>query len=107
MICASRREVKDIVVDGETTSVDFGEVGDAQRRCIARHDQQVIPVISPIASGPDGAPLNVNADTIASELAIALKASKLIMMTQAPEFLRMRMTRLSVALGRRCRVEGT
>ncbi|MDQ2687965.1 MAG: acetylglutamate kinase [Armatimonadota bacterium] len=40
-----------------------------------------IPVISSVALGEDGASYNVNADTVAGELAAALGASKLIMMT--------------------------
>lgn len=40
-----------------------------------------IPVISSVAIGGDGESYNVNADTVAGELAAALGASKLIMMT--------------------------
>ncbi|MDR3710445.1 MAG: acetylglutamate kinase [Capsulimonadaceae bacterium] len=40
-----------------------------------------IPVISSVAIGADGESYNVNADTVAGELAAALGASKLIMMT--------------------------
>jgi acetylglutamate kinase len=41
-------------------------------------------VIAPIASGPDGHPLNVNADTIAGELARALAAEKMVLFTDVP-----------------------
>jgi len=40
-----------------------------------------IPVISPIAKDVDGGALNINADTAASRLAAALKASKFIILT--------------------------
>jgi acetylglutamate kinase len=40
-----------------------------------------IPVIAPIAIDADGKPLNVNADSAAGEIAIALKAQKLVLMT--------------------------
>ncbi|MGN6109725.1 MAG: bifunctional glutamate N-acetyltransferase/amino-acid acetyltransferase ArgJ, partial [Kofleriaceae bacterium] len=40
--------------------------------------QGYIPVISPIGLGPDGSAFNINADSIAAELAVALKAPKLI-----------------------------
>jgi acetylglutamate kinase len=40
-----------------------------------------IPVIAPVGLAPDGGSLNINADTAASELAIALEASKLIVLT--------------------------
>ncbi len=40
-----------------------------------------IPVISPIGAGSNGESFNINADSVAGELAAALKASKLIMLT--------------------------
>ncbi len=40
-----------------------------------------IPVIAPIAVDEHGASLNVNADTIAGAVAVALKAEKLVLMT--------------------------
>jgi amino-acid N-acetyltransferase len=44
-------------------------------------DADTIPVITPIAFNRDGAPLRINSDLLASELASKLKASKLIYMT--------------------------
>jgi acetylglutamate kinase len=41
----------------------------------------LIPVIAPLATSPDGATLNVNADTFASALASALKARRLLLLT--------------------------
>jgi len=43
-----------------------------------------IPVVSTIAVGTDGQAYNVNADTAASALAIALQAEKFILMTDVP-----------------------
>ena len=40
-----------------------------------------VPVISSVAIGQDGASYNINADTVAGELAVALGAKKLILMT--------------------------
>ncbi|MCD6223732.1 MAG: acetylglutamate kinase [Deltaproteobacteria bacterium] len=40
-----------------------------------------IPIISPIGFGEDGKNYNINADTVASEIAISLKAEKLIYLT--------------------------
>lgn len=40
-----------------------------------------IPVIAPIAADADGQPLNINADTVAGEVAAAVRAEKLILMT--------------------------
>ncbi|MEE9543054.1 MAG: acetylglutamate kinase [Thermodesulfobacteriota bacterium] len=41
----------------------------------------VIPVVAPVADGTDGGVYNVNADTVAGSLAVALKAEKLILLT--------------------------
>ncbi len=41
-------------------------------------DRQVVPVISPIAFGPDGKALRVNSDLLAAEVAEALHATKII-----------------------------
>ena len=41
----------------------------------------VIPVIAPVGFGPDGETLNINADSVAGALAGALKAEKLILLT--------------------------
>jgi acetylglutamate kinase len=40
-----------------------------------------VPVIAPIGIGPDGESYNINADTVASEIATAMKAEKLITLT--------------------------
>lgn len=42
---------------------------------------EYIPIIAPIGIGKDGQSYNINADTVASEVASALKAEKLIMLT--------------------------
>lgn len=71
------------VVDGE--QVDLGLVGDvtdvdagALRSLLA---DARIPVVSSIARGEDGQVYNVNADTAASALAVALEAEKLVVLT--------------------------
>ncbi|MBU4310853.1 acetylglutamate kinase [bacterium] len=43
--------------------------------------QDFIPVISPIGAGKDGHTYNMNADLVAGELASALKAHKLVLLT--------------------------
>ncbi len=71
--------------DGTPVEVDLGRVGAIERvnpKLI--HDlcaSSFVPVIAPIAIDPDGLPLNVNADTAAGEVAAALSASKLVLMT--------------------------
>ncbi len=47
-------------------------------------ERQVVPVVSPVAFGPDGKSLRVNSDLLAAELAEALQATKIIYLTPAP-----------------------
>jgi acetylglutamate kinase len=76
-------ERKTAVVDGE--SVDIGQVGEIVEvdagSVRSLLDDGRIPVISSIARGADGEVYNVNADTAAGALAIALGAAKLIVLT--------------------------
>ncbi len=44
-------------------------------------NEQVVPLISPVAFGPDGKSLRVNSDLLASEIAEALHATKIIYLT--------------------------
>ena len=44
-------------------------------------DQEYIPIIAPLGHGPDGTCLNINADLVASHLAGALNAEKLIFLS--------------------------
>ena len=44
-------------------------------------DQEYIPIIAPLGSGPDGTCLNINADLVAAHLAGALNAEKLIFLS--------------------------
>jgi acetylglutamate kinase len=43
-----------------------------------------IPVIASIGLGYDGHAYNINADTVAAEIAVALKAAKVILLTDVP-----------------------
>ncbi|NLG83865.1 MAG: acetylglutamate kinase [Firmicutes bacterium] len=65
--------------------VDLGFVGEIKavhpELVVNLTDQGYIPVIAPVAVGPDGESYNINADTAAGELAAALGAEKLIMLT--------------------------
>ena len=47
----------------------------------ALEDNGQIPVIAPIGVGADGESYNINADTVASHMAVALKAEKLMILT--------------------------
>jgi len=46
--------------------------------------KKYVPVVSPIGLGDDGEGYNINADTAAAEIAIALRADKLIYVTDVP-----------------------
>ncbi|MDD5111348.1 MAG: acetylglutamate kinase [Candidatus Altiarchaeota archaeon] len=65
--------------------VDIGYVGDIKRirekTIRASIKKGSIPVVSPVGRSPKGYDLNINADTAASELAAALKARKIIFLT--------------------------
>ena len=51
-------------------------------------DKGYVPVISSIANSHDGRSHNINADTVAGEIAAALSAEKLILLTDTPGILR-------------------
>ena len=51
-------------------------------------DKGYVPVISSVASNKEGRSHNINADTVAGELAAALHAEKLILLTDTPGILR-------------------
>ena len=76
--------------DGEP--VDYGYVGDIDRvdAEVLRKllDNDLMPVVSPLSCDEDGVLLNINADTVAAALAVALDAEKLVLMTAAPGILR-------------------
>jgi len=61
-----------------------GEVERVDRAVIDRLVADFVPIIAPVAAGPDGAALNVNADVFASSLAQALGAEKLVMLSDIP-----------------------
>jgi len=65
--------------------VDLGFVGDVTEvdTWVLSHlaHEQAIPVIAPLGIGADGQVYNVNADTAAARVAIALKAEKLVNMS--------------------------
>jgi len=64
---------------------NYGFVGDIikinKQILVDLLDKNYLPVISPLAADKNGVILNINADTIATKMAIALKATKLILFT--------------------------
>ncbi len=70
-------------VNGVQTDIGYvGEITKVNTEMIELlASDEYIPVIAPIGIGPDGHSYNINADTVASEVAIAMKAEKLILLT--------------------------
>jgi len=76
-------ERRDAVVNGEPVDIGLvGEVVDVQPQIVnALLDGGKVPVVATIARGGDGEVYNVNADTAAAALAVALGAEKLVVLT--------------------------
>ena len=88
LVRAHRRPVTTVFENGAQREVDFGYVGDVDSvdPTLITHLVQkgFIPVVSSLAADDSGIILNINADTIAAELASAVSAEKLIVMTNVP-----------------------
>jgi acetylglutamate kinase len=65
--------------------LDLGYVGEPTEinaSMLTRLEQGgMIPVIAPIGAGPDGETFNINADTVAGAVAAAIKATRLLLLT--------------------------
>src|SRR5205085_9146840 len=87
IVLARRRPPKEVVnrETGERERVDFGHVGDVLEvndrllRVLLDHDY--LPVVSSLGADDEGRVFNINADTIASEIAVRLQAEKLVMLS--------------------------
>jgi acetylglutamate kinase len=93
LITAHRRAPAAVVDDsGTTVKVDYGHVGDIDRVdprvLLTLMDARMVPVVASLAGGEADEVYNVNADTVAEALAVALRAQKLIFLTGAPGVLR-------------------
>ena len=87
IVHAERRPPKEVLnrETGERSQVDYGHVGDVveinSRLLMVLLDQGYLPVISSLAADAVGTVFNINADTIAGEIAAQLKAEKLILLS--------------------------
>ena len=72
-------------VTGKTTVEDLGFVGEPDRVnpevLYTMMKSEIIPVVAPIGVGPKGETYNINADTVAGAVAGAIKAERLILLT--------------------------
>jgi acetylglutamate kinase len=93
LLTARRRPPVNVVDDsGRSAVVDYGHVGDIMnvdpRVLTTLMDARFVPVVASLAGDNDGNVYNVNADTVAETIAIALRAQKLIYLTGVPGVLR-------------------
>jgi acetylglutamate kinase len=93
-IHARRREIQRVLNQetGEVETIDYGHVGDIveinARLLRLMLDNGYIPVISSLGADEQGNVYNINADTIAAEIAVRLQAEKLILLTDVDGILR-------------------
>ena len=67
-------EIIDIGLVGKVTSINSGLI-------VSLENEGFIPVIAPTGMGDNGETYNINADIVAGEVAAALKAEKLVLLT--------------------------
>src|ERR1039457_2952908 len=111
------RKVTRTVVDPDSNIekvVDLGFVGEPDKvdLTVLNHvlGKEMIPVLAPVATSADGGTFNVNADTFAGAIAGALKAKRLLLLTDVPGVLdksKNLIEDLSVADARRLIADGT
>lgn len=70
-------------IDGELKDIGFvGTITKINSKVLELiSNDEYIPVVAPIGVGPNGESYNINADTVAGEIAAALKAEKLMLLT--------------------------
>ena len=87
IVHAEKRPPKEILnrETGVRDKVDFGYVGDVvqinSRLLTVLLDHGYLPVISSLGADDEGMVFNINADTIAAEIAVQLQAEKLILLS--------------------------
>jgi len=91
LIVARKLAPQIVKVGGVEKEIDLGWVGETEvinpELVMILAGKGYIPVISPIATDEKGNDLNVNADTVAGDIASALHAKKLISLTDVPGIL--------------------
>jgi acetylglutamate kinase len=109
IVHAERRPPKEVLnrETGERSQVDYGHVGDVveinSRLLSVLLNEGYLPVISSLGADSEGTVFKINADTIAAEIAIQLKAEKLILLSDVdgiflrPGELETKLSRLTAA----------
>ena len=92
LIRAKKHFARIVDEHGDASTVDLGFVGDIvevhPEVIIALDQAGYVPVIAPSGVGDDGCTYNINADITAGEIAAALQAEKLILLTNQRGILR-------------------
>ena len=119
IVQAERRPPKEVLnrETGERGVVDYGHVGDVveinTRLLCVLLDKGYLPVVSSLGADSSGMVFNINADTIAAEIAVRLEAEKLILLSDVDGiYLRAgepesKLSRLSVDEAERLVTDGT
>jgi acetylglutamate kinase len=80
-----------LATDDDGNAVDLGYVGDVTEVKVKLIKKEIaegfVPIISPVAEGLDNKPYNVNADVVAGRVASALRARRLVYMSDVPGLL--------------------
>ena len=81
----AQKKLATVYEDGQKSKVDIGYVGKTKKVDIRILEDLIsrdyVPVIAPIGVGEDGESYNINADYVAADIAGALKAEKLLLLT--------------------------
>ena len=116
-VVEARKRPPKVVSGGGPEPIDFGHVGDPTGFDLPLLERLVeggwLPVVACLGNGAAGEVFNINADIVANQLAGALKADALLLVTGVPGVLRdvkdpeSRIARLTVEEGKRAIADGT
>ncbi|MDR1394876.1 MAG: acetylglutamate kinase [Deltaproteobacteria bacterium] len=88
LIRAEKKRIRRIRADQTAEEIDIGLVGEPAEvnASLLNHllEGRIIPVISPIGADSAGQSYNINADTAAAAVAVALKAARFLLLTDVP-----------------------
>jgi acetylglutamate kinase len=110
----AKKMLRHKITGGFPTEVDLGFVGEPQRVSAnvlnTFRQSDIIPVIAPIGVGADGETYNINADTVAGAVAGAVKATRLLLLTDVAGVLdadKRLLSEITAAAARQMIAEGT
>ncbi|MCA9244046.1 MAG: acetylglutamate kinase [Phycisphaerales bacterium] len=92
LLQAVRRPPQKVGASADAKTIDFGHVGDVTEVDVDVLNTLLaggyVPIVAPLACDAQGRLLNINADTIAARIAIAIKAAKYFLLTGVDGILR-------------------